>query len=99
MSARTTGRVPDSFRPAEVVSPSRWWVAGCRVTCLSHIEEFYTKINGRLLLVLEIELKRLGLEYSKGGPQSLAGASTYGQERQSPATRIQGGHRHDRSSR
>jgi putative intracellular protease/amidase len=40
--------------------------AGYRVTCFSHVEEFYTKINGRLPLVLEIELKRLGLEYSKG---------------------------------
>jgi putative intracellular protease/amidase len=40
--------------------------AGYRVTCFSHIEEFYTKVNGRLPLVLEIELKRLGLEYSKG---------------------------------
>jgi putative intracellular protease/amidase len=40
--------------------------AGYRVTCFSHVEEFYTRINGRLPLVLEIELKRLGLEYSKG---------------------------------
>jgi len=40
--------------------------AGYRVTCFSHIEEFHTKINGRLPLVLEIELRRLGLEYSKG---------------------------------
>jgi putative intracellular protease/amidase len=39
--------------------------AGYRVTCFSHIEEFYTKVSGRLPLVLEIELKRLGLEYSK----------------------------------
>jgi len=39
--------------------------AGYRVTCFSHVEEFSTKINGRLPLVLEIELKRLGLEYSK----------------------------------
>jgi putative intracellular protease/amidase len=39
--------------------------AGYRATCFSHVEEFYTKINGRLPLVLEIELKRLGLEYSK----------------------------------
>src|SRR5262249_37081629 len=40
--------------------------AGYRVTCFSHVEEFSTRINGRLPLVLEIELKRLGLEYSKG---------------------------------
>jgi putative intracellular protease/amidase len=40
--------------------------AGYRVTCFSHVEEFYTRVNGRLPLVLEIELKRLGLEYSKG---------------------------------
>src|SRR5262245_43993863 len=39
--------------------------AGYRVTCFSHVEEFNTRINGRLPLVLEIELKRLGLEYSK----------------------------------
>jgi len=39
--------------------------AGYRVTCFSHVEEFYTKVNGRLPLVLEIELKRLGLQYSK----------------------------------
>ncbi|HJZ71847.1 MAG TPA: type 1 glutamine amidotransferase domain-containing protein [Vicinamibacterales bacterium] len=39
--------------------------AGYRVTCFSHAEEFQTKINGRLPLVLEIELKRLGMEYSK----------------------------------
>jgi|SoiMetStandDraft_2_1073263.scaffolds.fasta_scaffold60595_2 putative intracellular protease/amidase len=39
--------------------------AGYRVTCFSHVEEFYTRINGRLPYVLEIELKRLGLEYSK----------------------------------
>jgi len=39
--------------------------AGYRVTCFSHVEEFSTRINGRLPLVLEIELKRLGLEYSK----------------------------------
>ena len=40
--------------------------AGYRVTCFSHVEEFYTRVNGRLPLVLEIEPKRLGLEYSKG---------------------------------
>jgi putative intracellular protease/amidase len=40
--------------------------AGYQVTCFSHVEEFYTKINGRLPMVLEIELKRLGLQYSKG---------------------------------
>ena len=40
--------------------------AGYRVTGFSHVEEFYTRVNGRLPLVLEIELKRLGLEYSKG---------------------------------
>src|SRR5215510_545216 len=39
--------------------------AGYQVTCFSHIEEFYTRINGRLPYVLEIEVKRLGLEYSK----------------------------------
>jgi putative intracellular protease/amidase len=39
---------------------------GYRMTCFSHVEEFQTKINGRLPLVLEIELKRLGVEYSKG---------------------------------
>src|SRR5215813_10288578 len=39
--------------------------AGYRVTCFSHVEEFQTKINGRLPIVLEIELKRLGVEYSK----------------------------------
>ena len=39
--------------------------AGYRVTCFSHVEEFQTKMNGRLPLVLEIELKRLGMEYSK----------------------------------
>src|SRR5262249_22472735 len=39
--------------------------AGYRFTCFSHVEEFQTKINGRLPLVLEIELKRLGMEYSK----------------------------------
>jgi putative intracellular protease/amidase len=39
---------------------------GYRVTCFSHVEEFFTKINGRLPIVLEIELKRLGLQYSKG---------------------------------
>src|SRR5262245_5861868 len=39
--------------------------AGYRATCFSHVEEFSTKINGRLPIVLEIELKRLGLEYSK----------------------------------
>src|SRR5262245_50893295 len=39
--------------------------AGYRVTCFSHVEEFATKINGRLPIVLEIELRRLGLEYSK----------------------------------
>jgi len=36
-----------------------------RVTCFSHVEEFHTKINGRLPLVLEIEVKRLGMDYSK----------------------------------
>lgn len=40
--------------------------AGYRVTCFSHVEEFYTKVNGRLPMVLEIELKRLSLHYSKG---------------------------------
>jgi putative intracellular protease/amidase len=40
--------------------------AGYRVTCFSHVEEFYTKVNGRLPMVLEIELTRLGLQYSKG---------------------------------
>jgi putative intracellular protease/amidase len=40
--------------------------AGYRMTCFSHIEEFATKINGRLPMVLEIELKRLGVLYSKG---------------------------------
>jgi putative intracellular protease/amidase len=40
--------------------------AGYKVTCFSHVEEFYTKVNGRLPMVLEIELKRLGLQYSKG---------------------------------
>src|SRR5262245_34344804 len=40
--------------------------AGYRVTCFSHVEEFQTRINGRLPLVLELELKRLGMEYSKG---------------------------------
>ncbi|HJZ76889.1 MAG TPA: type 1 glutamine amidotransferase domain-containing protein [Vicinamibacterales bacterium] len=39
--------------------------AGYRVTCFSHVEEFHTRINGRLPYVLEIELKRLGVEYSK----------------------------------
>jgi putative intracellular protease/amidase len=40
--------------------------AGYHVTCFSHVEEFFTKINGRLPIVLEIELKQLGLHYSKG---------------------------------
>lgn len=40
--------------------------AGYRVTCFSHVEEFQTKINGRLPMVLELELKRLGVHYSKG---------------------------------
>src|SRR5262249_28482794 len=40
--------------------------AGYRVTGFSHVEEFYTRINGRLPLVLEIELTRLGMHYSKG---------------------------------
>src|SRR5262245_40508429 len=39
--------------------------AGYRVTCFSHVEEFQTRINGRLPYVLELELKRLGMEYSK----------------------------------
>src|SRR5262249_9528889 len=56
---------PTAFlSPRDMASQSPF--AGYRVTCFSHIEEFYTKVNGRLPLVLEIELKRLGLEYSKG---------------------------------
>jgi putative intracellular protease/amidase len=39
---------------------------GYDMTCFSHVEEFATPINGRLPLVLEIELKRLGIHYSKG---------------------------------
>jgi len=39
---------------------------GYNMTCFSHVEEFATPINGRLPLVLEIELKRLGIHYSKG---------------------------------
>jgi putative intracellular protease/amidase len=40
--------------------------AGYRMTCFSHVEEFATPINGRLPMVLEKELKRLGVLYSKG---------------------------------
>jgi putative intracellular protease/amidase len=39
---------------------------GYHMTCFSHVEEFATPINGRLPLVLELELKRLGIHYSKG---------------------------------
>jgi len=35
------------------------------MTCFSHVEEFQTKINGKLPLVLELELKRLDVSYSK----------------------------------
>jgi putative intracellular protease/amidase len=38
---------------------------GYAMTCFSHAEEFFTPINGKLPLVLEIELKRLGIRYSK----------------------------------
>ncbi|MGZ3439826.1 MAG: type 1 glutamine amidotransferase domain-containing protein [Polyangia bacterium] len=40
--------------------------AGYQMTCFSHVEEFYTKVNGRLPMVLELEVKRLGMQYSKG---------------------------------
>ena len=39
--------------------------AGYRMTCFSHVEEFATRINGRLPMVLEIEIGRLGIQYSK----------------------------------
>ena len=39
--------------------------AGYRMTCFSHVEEFATRINGRLPIVLQIELERLGVRYSK----------------------------------
>ncbi|MCC6872667.1 MAG: type 1 glutamine amidotransferase domain-containing protein [Sandaracinaceae bacterium] len=39
--------------------------AGYRMTCFSHVEEFQTPINGRLPLVLQRELQRLGIQYSK----------------------------------
>ncbi|MGE0785462.1 MAG: type 1 glutamine amidotransferase domain-containing protein [Sandaracinaceae bacterium] len=39
--------------------------AGYRMTCFSHVEEFATRINGKLPMVLEIELERLGVLYSK----------------------------------
>ena len=54
--------------------------AGYRVTCFSHVEEFHTRINGRLPLVLEIELKRLGLEYSRAptpGPRTSSSTATW----------------------
>jgi len=55
---------PTAFlSPRDVAGQSPF--AGYRVTCFSHVEEFQTRINGRLPLVLEIELKRLGCEYSK----------------------------------
>lgn len=38
---------------------------GYRMTAFSHAEELYTPINGKLPLVLEVELKRLGIHYSK----------------------------------
>lgn len=42
---------------------------GYRMTCFSHAEEFFTPINGKLPLVLEIEVKRIGAHYSKApGP-------------------------------
>jgi hypothetical protein len=46
----------------------------------SHVEEFYTKVNGRLPMVLEIELKQLGLQYSKGhthGARRLSSTATW----------------------
>jgi len=39
--------------------------AGYRMTCFSHVEELATPINGRLPMVLELELKRIGIHYSK----------------------------------
>lgn len=39
---------------------------GYRMTCFSHVEEFATAINGRLPMILETELKRIGVDYSKG---------------------------------
>lgn len=38
---------------------------GYRMTAFSHAEEFFTPINGKLPLVLEIELKRLGIQYTR----------------------------------
>ena len=35
------------------------------MTCVSHVEEFATRINGRLPMVLELVIKRLGVHYSK----------------------------------
>ena len=40
--------------------------SGYRMTCFSHVEEFYTKVNGKIPMVLELEVKRLGMQYSKG---------------------------------
>jgi len=39
--------------------------AGYRMTSFSHVEEFQTRVNGRLPMVLELELGRLGIHYSK----------------------------------
>lgn len=55
---------PSAFlAPREATGQSPF--EGYRMTCFSHCEEFLTKVNGRLPLVLEIELKRIGVHYSK----------------------------------
>ena len=46
----------------------------------SHVEEFYTRVNGRLPLVLEIELKRLGLVLASAptlGPRTSLSTATW----------------------
>jgi len=50
-----------SPRDAVGESPLR----GYRMTCFSHVEELATRINGRLPMVLELEIGRLGIQYSK----------------------------------
>ncbi|GCF07970.1 type 1 glutamine amidotransferase domain-containing protein [Dictyobacter arantiisoli] len=44
---------------------SVWPFAGYRMTCFSHSEELVTNMAGKLPLVLEVEIKRLGAHYEK----------------------------------
>ncbi|WP_415947789.1 type 1 glutamine amidotransferase domain-containing protein [Streptomyces sp. KLOTTS4A1] len=43
----------------------RWPFEGYRMTAFSHSEELVTNMAGRLPLILEVELKRLGARYEK----------------------------------